>query len=64
MPFDSDSDFWSYLAARRPLDDADAYRRYIARIRDLPRFFDEQIANARSWLETRLLGSGGNTDRT
>ena len=49
-PFDSDSDFWSYLSERRPLDDADDYRRYISRIRDLPRFFDEQIANARAGL--------------
>ncbi len=51
MPFDSDSDFWSYLAARRPLDSAEEYRRYIGRMRDLPRFFDEQIANARSGLK-------------
>ena len=50
-PFDSDSDFWSYLPERRPLDDAADYRRYIARIRDLPRFFDEQIANARRGLK-------------
>lgn len=50
MPFDSDSDFWSYLAERRSLDDADDYRRYIARIRDLPRYFEEHIANARSGL--------------
>lgn len=51
MPFDSDSNFWSYLAETRPLDDADAYRRYIGRIRDVPRLFDEQIANARSGLK-------------
>lgn len=51
MPFDSDSDFWSYLPARRPLDDAVDYRRYISRIRDIPRYFDEQIANARSGLK-------------
>ena len=51
MPFDSDSDFWSYLAERRPLDDAESYRRYIGRISDLPRYFDEQIANARSGLK-------------
>ena len=51
MPFDSDSDFWSYLAARRQLDNADAYRRYISRMRDLPRYFDEQIANARAGLK-------------
>ncbi|WP_133365286.1 DUF885 domain-containing protein [Qipengyuania sediminis] len=50
MPFDSDSDFWSYLAARRPLDDAEDYRRYIARIRDLSRYFGEHIANARAGL--------------
>lgn len=50
MPFDSDSDFWSYLAARRPLDNADDYRRYIARIRDLPRYFGEHTANARAGL--------------
>lgn len=51
MPFDSDSDFWSYLAARRALDTAEDYRRYIARIRDLPRYFDENIANARAGLK-------------
>lgn len=51
MPFDSDSDFWSYLAERQPLDSAEDYRRYIARMRDLPRFFDEHIANARAGLK-------------
>jgi uncharacterized protein (DUF885 family) len=51
MPFNSDSDFWSYLAEPRALEDGEAYRRYIARMRDLPRFFDEQIANARSGLK-------------
>ena len=51
MPFDSDSDFWSYIAARRQLDSTDDYRRYIARMRDLPRYFDEQIANARAGLK-------------
>ena len=51
MPFDSDSDFWSYLAARRQIDSVDDYRRYIARMRDLPRYFDEQIANARAGLK-------------
>lgn len=51
MPFDSDSDFWSYLAARRPLDSAEDYRRYLVRMRDLPRFFEEHIANARNGLK-------------
>lgn len=50
-PFDSDSNFWSYLTARRALDDADDYRRYLGRIRDLPRYFDEHIANARAGLK-------------
>ena len=50
MPFDSDSDFWSYLPARRAFDDAEGYRRYLGRIRDLPRYFGEQIANARAGL--------------
>ena len=50
MPFDSDSDFWSYLASPRPFDTVEQYRRYIGRIRDLPRYFDEQIANARAGL--------------
>lgn len=51
MPFNSDSDFWSYLASPRPLDNAEDYRRYIRRMGDLPRFFEEQIANARSGLK-------------
>ncbi|MBL8657805.1 MAG: DUF885 family protein [Altererythrobacter sp.] len=50
MPFDSDSDFWSYLPARRAFDDAEGYRRYLGRIRDLHRYFGEQIANARAGL--------------
>jgi uncharacterized protein (DUF885 family) len=49
IPFNSDSSFWTYLNADR-LDDAAAYRRYIARMRDIPRFFDEQIANMRAGL--------------
>ena len=50
MPFDSDSNFWTYHDAPDPLDDAAAYRRYIARMRDIPRFFEENIANARAGL--------------
>ena len=49
MPFSSDSSFWTYLDADR-LDDAAEYRRYIARMRDIPRFFDEQIVNMRAGL--------------
>jgi uncharacterized protein (DUF885 family) len=50
MPFNSDSSFWTYLDAQQPFDDADGYRRYIARMRDVPRYFDEQIANMRAGL--------------
>src|SRR5205085_9561945 len=39
MPFNSDSSFWTYLDARNPFDDAAEYRRYIARMRDIPRLF-------------------------
>ena len=49
MPFNSDSSFWTYLDSK-PLQDAAEYRRYIARMRDIPRFFDEQIVNMRAGL--------------
>ena len=50
MPFNSDSSFWTYLDASQPFDDAAGYRRYIARMRDVPRYFDEQMANMRGGL--------------
>jgi uncharacterized protein (DUF885 family) len=49
MPFNSDSSFWTYLDSDR-LDDAAEYRRYIARMRDIPRYFDEQIVDMRAGL--------------
>lgn len=49
MPFNSDSSFWTYLDSDR-LDDAAGYWRYIARMRDIPRYFDEQIVNMRAGL--------------
>ena len=51
MPANSDSNFWTYLNERDPLDDAAAYQRYIGRMRDIPRYFDEQIANMRAGLQ-------------
>jgi uncharacterized protein (DUF885 family) len=50
MPFNSDSQFWSDLAfmARRPLKDARAARNYIARLDDVPRYFQENVANMRA----------------
>ena len=50
MPFNSDSSFWTYLDADQPFDDAAGYQRYIARLRDIPRYFDEQIVNMRAGL--------------
>ena len=52
MPFNSDSSFWSDLGfmARADLRDADAYRAYAARLRDVPRYFDQQVANMRAGL--------------
>ncbi|MEL1266323.1 DUF885 family protein [Pseudoxanthomonas putridarboris] len=52
MPFNSDSSFWSNLSfmARRPMKNADDYRAYAARLRDVPRYFDQQIANMRAGL--------------
>ncbi len=50
-PFNSDSAFWGGLVPRAGLRTAAAYRNYIARMRDLPRYFDEQIANMRAGLK-------------
>ncbi len=52
MPFNADSSFWSDLGfmARSPLRDAAAYRAYAARLRDVPRYFDQQIVNMRAGL--------------
>lgn len=50
MPFDSDNNFWSYLAGRGPFQTVEEYERYIARMRDLPRYFAEQTTNARAGL--------------
>jgi uncharacterized protein (DUF885 family) len=53
MPFNSDSQFWSDLGfmARRNLKDAQAARNYVAKLNDVPRYFDQQIANMRAGLK-------------
>ncbi|GGD89045.1 hypothetical protein GCM10011515_05900 [Tsuneonella deserti] len=51
MPFDSDSNFWTYWDAPGGFQTVQEYEDYIARMRALPRYFDEQIANARSGLK-------------
>ena len=51
IPFNSDSSFWTYLDSRRSFTSADEYRRYLSRMREIPRFFDEQIVNMRAGLK-------------
>ena len=53
MPFNSDSQFWSDLGfmTRRPLKDEQAVRNYTAKLDDVPRYFDQQIANMRVGLK-------------
>lgn len=59
MPLNSDSFFWGYLNPRQPYHDAAEWRRFIGRLADLPRYFDENIANmerglARGWSVPRV----------
>jgi uncharacterized protein (DUF885 family) len=52
MPLNSDTSFWTDLgfSARRPFRDEESYRRYLAMLGDVPRYFDQQIANMRAGL--------------
>lgn len=52
MPFNSDTAFWSDLGftARGSFRTAEDYRRYLGQLADVPRYFDEQIANMRAGL--------------
>src|SRR5688572_16612370 len=49
-PFNSDTFFWTDFTPRQGFTTADAYRNYLARLRDVPRYFEEQIANMRAGL--------------
>ncbi len=49
-PFNSDSFFWTWMAPRSGFANAEEYRRYLGRLRDLPRYFGEHIANMRTGL--------------
>lgn len=49
-PFNSDSFFWTGVAPQGGFANAEEYRRYIGRLRDVPRYFDENIANMRAGL--------------
>jgi uncharacterized protein (DUF885 family) len=49
-PFNSDTFFWTEFTPRQGFADAEGYRSYLARLRDVPRYFEEQIANMRAGL--------------
>jgi uncharacterized protein (DUF885 family) len=50
-PFNADSFFWTEFTPREGFPDQEAYRRYLGRLADVPRFFDEHIANMRAGLK-------------
>ncbi len=50
-PLNSDTFFWAGLNPRTPFSKAEDYRRYLGRMRDIPRFFAENIANMRHGLK-------------
>jgi uncharacterized protein (DUF885 family) len=49
-PFNSDTFFWTDFTPRQGFDTVSAYRAYLGRLRDVPRYFDEQIANMQAGL--------------
>jgi uncharacterized protein (DUF885 family) len=48
MPINSDTNIWGYLPAQVAFRTAQEYRNYLGRLRDVPRFFDENMANMRA----------------
>ncbi len=56
MPANSDSAFWSDVSstAQRPFKELTDYKNWIAQMRDVPRYFREQIANMRAGLARGL----------
>ena len=50
-PLNSDSYFWGEVKPYSPLETAADYRRYIGRLKDVPRWFDQNIANMRAGLK-------------
>lgn len=49
-PFNSDTFFWTQSTPRQGFPTLEDYQRYLARLRDVPRYFDEQMANMRAGL--------------
>jgi len=65
-PFNSDSFFWGYINPSQPFQTEADWRRFIGRLSDVPRYFDEQIANmerglARGWSVPRSTLDGRDT---
>ena len=49
-PFNADTFFWTEFTPRQGFQTLEEYRRYLRRLRDVPRYFDEQIVNMRAGL--------------
>jgi uncharacterized protein (DUF885 family) len=49
-PFNSDTFFWTEFTPRQDFTTVAAYHAYLGRLRDVPRYFDEQVANMRAGL--------------
>ena len=47
-PLNSDTFFWTEFTPRQGFAALDVYRNYLARLRDVPRYFDENMANMRA----------------
>lgn len=50
-PFTANNFFWAAIAPRGGLQGETAYRNYLSRLQDIPRYFDDQIANMLAGLE-------------
>jgi uncharacterized protein (DUF885 family) len=51
MAINSDVNVWNYLPAQVPFRTVQEYRNYISRMRDVPRWFDENQANMRAGMK-------------
>jgi uncharacterized protein (DUF885 family) len=47
-PLNSDTFFWTEFTPRQGFATIEVYRNYVSRLRDVPRYFDEQVANMRA----------------
>ena len=50
-PLNSDSFFWTEVKPYGSLESVQDYRNYLGRLRDIPRFFDDNVANMRAGLK-------------